>query len=176
MGEPKLVDYSDSSSEEESDIGHFGQNLDSSDQKEFGNIGSEISFNTERIKKVAVVQPTVQSNAESPYTGIDQNVGSEDLNTEHPTENDTHSDNLQPGNFSPIEITSFPIPSEIDDFEVIQVSSDSDSDATLLYDMPDDFGPDPYLEFDEVFSIKSCTSGNKNLTFFLTIIYVIQHP
>ena len=107
-------------------------------------------------------------------TGIDQNVVSEDLNTEHPTENHTHSDNLQPGNFSPIEITSSPIPSEIDDFEVIQVSSDSD--ATLLYDMPDDFGPDPYLEFDEVFSIKSCTSGNKNLTFFLTIIYVIQHP
>ena len=93
MGEPKLVDYSDSSSEEESEIGHFGQNLDSSDQKEFGNIGSEISFNTERIKKVAVVQPTVQSNAESPYTGIDQNVGSEDINTEHPTENHTHSDN-----------------------------------------------------------------------------------
>ena len=176
MGEPKLVDYSDSSSEEESEIGHFGQNLDSSDQKEFVNIGSEISFNTERIKKVAVVQPTVQSNAESPYTRIDQNVGSEDLNTEHATENHTHSDNLQPGNFSPIEITSSPIPSEIDDFEVIQVSSDSDSDATLLYDMPDDFGPDPYLEFDEVFSIKSCTSGNKNLTFFLTIIYVIQHP
>ena len=56
--------------------------------------------------------------------------------------------------------------------DILDVSSDSD---TISYVNPleeDQIQDDPFLEFDDVFSNKSCTSGNKNYTIFLTLIKI----
>ena len=154
MDNLKLVDYTDSSSEDE--------NLDLKPDIEDIEFGVNVET---KIKKIAVVSPLQQISANK-QRGVINTPPHE--NPEEDIQINTQSPNSVHSNYDIIEIGSSPVESP----NIIDVSSDSD---TISYVNPleeDQIQDDPFLEFDDVFSNKSCTSGNKNYTIFLTLIKI----
>ena len=153
MEELKLVDYSDSSSEDEI----LDSNYDIGDKEFSVNLDSN-------LKKIAVVSPLQQNAPVEQMEAI--NFPQEDINQEEEIIINTQSPASVHSNYDIIEINSSPVESP----NIINVSSDSD---TISYHNhpQDDIEDDLFLQFDEVFSNKSCTSGNKNHTIFKHIIF-----
>ena len=153
MDNLELVDYTDSSSEDE--------NLDLKPDIEDIEFGVNVET---KIKKIAVVSLYQQISANQ-QRGV---INTPHENPEEEIQINTQSPNSLHSNYDIIEISSSPVESP----DIIDVSSDSD---TISYVNPleeDQIQDDPFLEFDDVFSNKSCTSGNKNYTIFLTLIKI----
>ena len=162
MDQTKLVDYSDSSSDEDNFSEIPEKNLDLTET----NGNQNYSVNVNLVKKIAVVSPIQQreqGNAAN-VSGHNSHIDSSDdqeLDELEDLEINTQSPISVHSNYDIIEIPSSPVESP----NIIDVSSESDT--TIPYVNPLEEENDPYLEFDEVFSIKSCTTGNKNHNIFL---------
>ena len=144
MEELKFVDYTDSSSEDEI--------LDS--KYDIGDKEFSVNVNS-NLKKIAVVSPLQQNAPVEQMETI--NIPQEEINEEEEIIINTQSAASVHSNYDIIEINSSPVESP----NIINVSSDSD---TIPYHnrpiQQDDIEDDPFLQFDDVFSNKSCTSGN----------------
>ena len=113
------------------------------------------------LKKIAVVSPLQQNATVEQIQQI--NNPPEEINEEEEIIINTQSPTSVHSNYDIIEITSSPVESP----HIINVSSDSDTISSDNNPIEQDhIEDDPFLQFDDVFSNKSCTSGNKNHTIF----------
>lgn len=144
MEQIKIVDYSDSSSEEDNLSEIYGGNLDLTEN---GKFGQNVESNAKRIAVVSPITYNHEDNVNNQLPEADEII----INTQSP--NSVHS------NYEIIEIASSPVESP----QIIDLSSESNTTLPFPSPLQED---DPFLEFDEVFSNRSCTSGKKNSTNF----------